>query len=397
MVVALEIFRSKMVFSGKEGYGPDDNNIPAFRRGYQLGPDHSSPNVWAYGPQNTQDGPGRDKSITADDVAYYDALLPVQLEYSGEFGTELVLFLPFCNWLSMIGLLKNRRIHTYRGMRCFYDDLECLEVVEKEEQRVYVRPRDRPSWLPVKREHDFDDRGRPPQHLYPDLRSKFSRMQLIPDIRNVGRPLLVIHNKHNSEWRSGPVNFISLDSLDCIFRLLKPKFTIVYIRHGMAAKDVNFSEDAAIVFRFNDTALLERHPDVYSFDNLYLSHVANGGALDLNTFKNVIYSHCYHFISCQGGGGHHIALFSGSLLAILHRRGHEERWAYGDGFYSFMATPPPIRAICRTEEDLLRALSLFSDTSISDGRVLLDAADEELAKEFSPCLLVGPRRSSLAK
>jgi hypothetical protein len=91
--------------------------------------------------------------------------LPELLEYTGEFGPELVLFTSFCHWLSKEGLLQKRRIVTYRGMRCFYDDLDCLEVIEKDVPRKYVPPQDRQQWLPVKNEHDFDGRGRPSRHL----------------------------------------------------------------------------------------------------------------------------------------------------------------------------------------------------------------------------------------
>ncbi|MFL9998601.1 hypothetical protein PQR34_44555 [Paraburkholderia sediminicola] len=322
---------------------------------------------------------------TPDDaVVNYNTSLPDELDYTGEFGPELVLFLPFCNWLSKMGLLKNRRIRTYRGMSCFYDDLDCLEIIEKDEQRIYVPPKNRPSWLPARDEHNFDNQGRPPQHYYPDLRAKFRNLPLLRELRNLGRPLLIIHNKHNDEWGIGPVNHISLASLDKIFQKFKTRFAIIYIRHGIEKKDANFSDDHNTPQHFDDRCLLDCHPEVYVFDDLYSLHRAEGGAHDLNTFKNILYSHCYHFISSQGGGAHHIALFSGSFLAILHRRGSEEHWAYSDGYYSFMANVPPIRVICRTEGELLSAISLLPNTSIYEDRVLLHAGSEELLTEFSP-------------
>src|SRR5262249_55672117 len=100
-------------------------------------------------------------SISTGSRRIYPAmLLPELLDYTGEFGPELVLFNPFCRWLAKEGLLKNRRIRTYRGMRCFYDDLDCLEIIEKAEPRRYVPPNQRPEWLPIKNEHNFDNLGR---------------------------------------------------------------------------------------------------------------------------------------------------------------------------------------------------------------------------------------------
>jgi len=310
--------------------------------------------------------------------------LPDVLEYTGEFGPELVLFLPFCRWLSSAGLLKERRIRTYRGMRCFYDDLDCLEILEKDQQRRYVPPQERPAWLPVKNEHTFDTFCRPAVHLYPDLRAKFCGLPLTPEIGAVDRPLLIIHNKHTIEWSAGPVNQIPLAVLDGVFGTLKRKFTVVYIRHGIGPTDPGYSDDDQSQRTFQDRALLDSHPEVFCFDDLYAAHRAGGGTQDLNTYKNVLFSRCHHFITSQGGGAHHIALFSGSLLVIMHRRGFEESWAYGPGYYGFMAAVPPIRAICRTDDDLVRALPLFIDTTMAEDRVVLAPGNERLLAECSP-------------
>jgi hypothetical protein len=310
--------------------------------------------------------------------------LPDLLAYTGEFGAELILFTSFCGWLSKAGLLKDRRIQTYFGMRCFYDDLDCLEVLEKNEVRCYVPPRHRPSWLPIKNEHNFDNLGRSPFHLYPDLRGRFQKLPLLPEIDSVN-PLLIVHNKYNDEWSDrGPINYIPLGALENIFRQLRHVFTIVYVRHGGGVEHPEFSDDRGTPRPFEDRPLLDRYPEVHRFDDLYKLHRAQGGTQDLNTFKNVLYSRCYHFISSQGGGAHHIAMFSGSLLAILHRGGAEECWAYGDGYYNFMAKEPPIRAICRTEVELVRALPLFVNTTVTDDRVSMGTRSTQLLSEFSP-------------
>ena len=310
--------------------------------------------------------------------------LPKVLEYSGEFGPELVLFLPFCNWLSKEGLLKNRYIRTYRGMGCYYSALDCRGVIEKDQPRTYISAPRRPNWLPVRDEHNFDNLGRPSRHLYPDLRRQFGQLPMLPDLGSADRPLLIIHNKHNNEWNSGPVNHIPLSTLEAIFTALKRDFTIVYIRHGMSAQDQNFSDDHNSATPFDDRALLQRHPEILCFDDLFADHRAQGGSYDLNTFKNVLYSRCYRFISSQGGGTYQIALYSGSLLVVLHRRGEEEHWQYGDGNYSFMAAVPPILAICRTVDDLVRSLPLFQNTVTTEDRILLAAGSAPLLAELSP-------------
>src|SRR5262245_33613763 len=104
--------------------------------------------------------------------------LPDVLEYTGEFGAELVLFLPFCEWLSSQRLLSNRSICTYAGMRCFYERLDLGTLIEKEEERRYVPPNKRPCWMPIRDEHRFDVRISKRFLRYPDLRARFSRYRV---------------------------------------------------------------------------------------------------------------------------------------------------------------------------------------------------------------------------
>ena len=309
--------------------------------------------------------------------------LPEVLEYTGEFGPELILSVPAIRWLSQEGLLKNHRIKTYKGMRCFYDDINCLEVIEKNEPRVYVPAQKRASWLPVKNEHDFDGQSRPTRHLYPDLRQKFCDIPL-PDIEGLTSSLIIIHNKHNDEWGIGPVNHIPLDTLDASLRTLKQHFSVVYIRHGIAPRDPGLSEDHNTSQTFGDREILNKYPEVLCFDDIYATYRRNGGDRDINTFKSALYSRCYRFISSQGGGAAQIAFYSGSLLVVLHKNGQEENWAYSNGYYGFVARVPPILAICRNETDLRRSLSLFDGTKVVGERIWLAPGSESLLTSLSP-------------
>lgn len=318
-----------------------------------------------------------------NDVTNWLAALPEDLEYVGEFGPELVLALPVLNWLSITGNLSDRRIVTYTGMRCFYDDLKCREIVEKKAKRQFVYPVARAFWLPAKNEHTFDDKQRKPVHIWPDLRAKFQKLPLTPNVTAAGKPLLIIHNKYCDEWQRGPINFLSIDLLDQIFNRLSKTFTIVYIRHGKSKKE-GFAEDHNTLMDFDDHGLTDKYDDVHGFDDLYKKHIELGGTQDINTFKNVLYSRCYHFMSSQGGGAHQIALYSGSVLSVMHRMGKEELWAYDEGYYGFMATIPPIRAICRDEQDMLRSVDLFADSQVVDRRVLVARSAFETVEYLSP-------------
>jgi len=318
--------------------------------------------------------------------------LPDTLDYEGEFGAELLLFLPFVTWLSKAGWLRSRRLRIYQGMRCFYDDLDCLELLEKNQLRLYLPPEQRLASLPVKDEHTFDGIGRSPFHMDPDLRRKFAALPISAAIEMPARPLLIVHNKHNTEWMHTPVNFISLHTLDAMFRALTPHFTVVYIRHPVNDTPVGFSADLVRAVPFDDRSVLAQHPDVWSFDDIYATYKAAGGPYDVNTFKNVLYSRCYRFISSQGGGAHHIACFSGSLLMVLHRKGSEDQWAYRDGYYRFVSNPAPRLAICRNEADLIRGLDLFIDSAVCDRQILLASRHERLLHQLSASTLSDRQR-----
>jgi hypothetical protein len=194
----------------------------------------------------------------------------------------------------------------------------------------------------------------------------------------------VIHNKHNDEWHRGPVNHIPLTTLARLFHSLSEHNTVVYIRHGVSPPSHGFSDDHNTPQPFDETPLLQRYPQVFAFDELYRQHLSQGGSQDVNTFKNVIYSRCYRFVSSQGGGAHQIAMYGGSLLVVLHRSGAEELWAYAGGYYGFMANIPPIRAICRSDADLLTTLSLLNRSRFVQDRVLVDLRDGDVLMSLSP-------------
>ena len=318
--------------------------------------------------------------------------LPEDIEYTGEFGPELVLALPFFTWLSQAGLLRSRRIVTYKGMRVFYEDLDCREIVEKDGKREYIHPRKRPAFLPRKNEHSFDGHGRSNLHVWPDLRARFQKFPLLPDICVDGRPLLIVHNKYCNEWNRGPINFMSVELLRSIFQSLSPHFTIVYIRHGMKPVE-GYVEDENQLMELDDRPLIEQSDNVWLFDDLYDEHKRRGGDQDLNTFKNVLYSRCHHFISSQGGGAHQIALYSGSLMTVLHRKGSEEKWAYSEGYYNFMARVPPILAVARNDQDILSALPLYVGTTVLDDRTYLAFGAAAILEQLSPKRMVPPPAS----
>ena len=306
--------------------------------------------------------------------------LPEVLRYRGEFGAELVLFLPFVTWLSKAGLLVDRVIETYMGMACFYEDLDVREVRETSELRRYVAPKHRLHCMPVKDEHDFRAGQVAPYMAFPDLRRKFlDRRDLQGVLDGLLGPsekkLLIIHNKFATEWKCAPINFINIETLKELFSILCDNFQVVYVRHRGGVVAHGYSPDASNMLAFGDTDMAALAPGVLDFEEIYQRALSAGFVHGINFFKNLLYARCYNFISVQGGGAHHCALFSGSTLSILHKRGAEVHGVYQDGYYGFAANPPPVRLICQTDRQLLAAGALMARSRIFSGRTFLSPSD----------------------
>lgn len=309
--------------------------------------------------------------------------LPRTLEYRGEFGLELLVFLPFVRWLSERGLLRERTVSTYKGMEPFYRGIDGV-LVERDEKRTFVPPGDRPSFLPVNDE--FALTGATPCHRYPELRGMFADLVLDPALEAAiaRKPLLIIHNKYTDEWNKGPVNHLDLDTLERLIAVLRDAFTVVYIRHGIRDLPTGYTEDQNDILPFNDLGLIARHPDVLLFDDLLDAHMARRPESNINEFKNALCSRCFRFITSQGGGAHHLAFFSGSIMAILHREGLEENGAYETGFYTFVSDPPPLLLCCPDGNDIVRAGEVIARTRLEGGRISLGAGDEAAAAMLAP-------------
>jgi hypothetical protein len=311
--------------------------------------------------------------------------MPSVFEYTGEFGTELILFRPFMAWLSSAGLLKGRKIKTYVGMRHFYSSLECEEIIEKTEKRLFVDYDYRPDFLPIKCEHDFDKKPTAPFLLFEDFRKVFGQTSLPEAVLAAlgDKPLLIIHNKINVEWDAGPKNVIDGETLEKIFSDYNQKYKIIYIRHGMRPNSDLFEDHHPFVAAEFDKYLTEKYK-ILLFEDLYDLNSSTGGMRDVNLFKCALYSKCFFFISSQGGGALQISCFSGSLMMVLHSRGNEENWAYDQGYYSFASNPCPIRTIFRTCAELRGALALLDKPVVESGRVILNESCAELLRAFSP-------------
>jgi hypothetical protein len=299
--------------------------------------------------------------------------LPDLLAFAGEFGAEVNSFVPFVYWLHRANLMHGRRIQTYQGMRPFYFFLEPDQIEEVTTLRQFVFPQHRPEWLPNRDDHQS---SRSPFEMFPDYRSHYR-----DGLFNLGRPLLIIHNKVTPEWGGPPRNMLSLGLLDALFEQFSLRFHIVYLRAGLLGTPNGYSLDHQPELPFDDLALLRRHGRVEVFDEMAASLA---DAMSYNEAKLRLYAHADFHITVQGGNAHLLSMFSGGMVAILHRAGQETRHSYAHGHFSYAAAPPPRWLICRTEADVLRCVPLFRDAVLANGQVLLPPAHAATLRALSP-------------
>ena len=307
------------------------------------------------------------------------AAMPETLKYEGEFGAELVTFIPFVYWCHCIGLFKGRKVSTYKGMRPLYYFLGDDQVVERDDTRHWVPFAQRKSpdqWLVLPNANEHTS-VRSPMEYFPDYRSAFSTGELTFD-----KPLVVIHNKYNLEWNNEPPrNFFSLEDLEEMFNLLKGGYQVVYIRHGMGGVSQGYSLDHNQLMDFGDADLLTRHPEVLSFNAL---HERFKDRFSVNAFKAALYAKSYRFISVQGGGAYQCAMYSGSGLLIYHKDGPEIHHSYSKGFFTRTANPAPLLLVATNRAELMAGVQAIGSGFVFSGRFIPGSKHINRMKRLSP-------------
>ena len=127
------------------------------------------------------------------------------------------------------------------------------------------------------------------------------------------KPMLVIANKYCIEYGSQPRNFLNEEVLDTLFSRLKHKYQVIYCRYkGEGANDGSW--DLTTVKVLEDDAILTKHPEVLSIEQLHKQHPY----LTYNTLQVMIYANCERFISVSGGTTIFISYFAPQTVMYGH-------------------------------------------------------------------------------
>jgi len=234
------------------------------------------------------------------------------LNIQTEFGRELILFIPYIYSLYQRNLLfPTAIISSFCGMRPFYYFLDEKQLNEKDDcrtskmiQGLYFNHTDN---LPL-----FNTKYWTPP--------PYKEVYYTPDAFQYEKPLCIIQNKYNLEWKENPVNYINTDCLHRLFTLLENSYQIVYIRpHSANDSQFGYSHDDNEEMELNDTEVLTQHPQVIPWNSLQEQHSQRGW--NYNELKLRLFASCTNYISVLGGNNYLNLYFAKKLLILRRRKG----------------------------------------------------------------------------
>lgn len=228
----------------------------------------------------------------------------VYIEYTGEYGTELGVFVPFINYLKVNNLLGNKKVVTYSGMRPYYFFLDDSEIYFKDVKRQYISANFR-KFLPKHISDDdivFSKNIIPELYLPPDYYSYFLKNT---DLQS-DKPILLFQNKYNSEWGGPAKNYFSIELIIQIVMVLQDRVNIIYIRsNDYKEKGYSCDQDEEVNMLFPDKLVLKTYfPNVILFENLI-----EKTNQPFNVLKCIVQSRAKYTLSTIGGFNYFNAFF----------------------------------------------------------------------------------------
>lgn len=225
-----------------------------------------------------------------------------KIDYQQEFQQELTFVLPFAYWHYLNGTLEKTISCNYTKELYFFSPDHEERYQERSIERMNF---DIPNVYHCKTLH-ADKWAQVP------LKAQYKN-----DIFVFKKPLLIIANKYNTEWKNEPINFFSIPMLDKMLARLSKKYQVVYNRPN----EQSIITDNSTILELNEVDFIRsNYPDVILADELYKQHseVVN----NFNHFQLMLYANCEHFVSVHGGTAA-LASYFGGKNVIFSRCGHE--------------------------------------------------------------------------
>jgi len=220
----------------------------------------------------------------------------------GEFGVELAVVIPYLKWLSDNNELG--KISIYEKMEPFYYFTKNIKIKTDKKREPYTMN------IPNGKYHL--NQINLSQFSPPPYKQIFKN-----EIFNFDKPILVISNKHTTEWNGPPINFIDIETLIILLKKLYNKYEIFYNNPTSY-----ITKDNSAIIPLNEISILKNEfPNIHIMQEEF-NKVKDKTNSNFNTYQLMVYASCNNFISVQGGGAVFCSYFGGKNL-IFAKQGDE--------------------------------------------------------------------------
>ncbi len=261
-----------------------------------------------------------------------------ETDWAGEFQEELTYVLPFAFWHHLNGTLK--RTLSCKGTKELYFFSENHEEKYAERDASFMF-----------RSYDFPN-------MTHSISKSFTKWVRVPFkekyVNNIfvyDKPILVIANKYNTEWGKPPINFLSIPTLEKIFRRYKDKYQIIYNR----PLSNHITLDNSEILSLNEYSWIkENFLDIILLNDLYEKNRSKVNSF--NHLQLMVYANCNHFISTHGGTAALASYFGGSNF-ILSNGGLEAMFREYSTIFPLLSGAQILHAT--NEDEILKFMSEF--------------------------------------
>ena len=258
--------------------------------------------------------------------------------YKGEFQQELTFVLPFAYWHYLNGTLK-------KTVSCL--DTKDFYFFSENHTEVFTQ-----------RTLEYDAHS----FQFPNMTHtiKFSTLKWAPvplkeHYKNntfvYDKPLLIIANKFNIEWKNFPLNFFNIPVLDRIFKKYKHKYQIIYNR-PLVNHIIMDNSDILDLDEYD--WIRSEHPEVILLNDLYQKHQTKVNSF--NHLQLMVYANSSHFVSVHGGTAALASYFGGTNI-ILSKSGIEHSFNEFDTIFPALSGARILHA--KHEDDIFTFLEEY--------------------------------------
>ena len=216
-----------------------------------------------------------------------------------EFGYELVSVIPYAYYLHSKGLLTGTESGNDTKPLYYFSPKHKINPKQRNFSnfKKVIAPN-------IKIHKPYLDKS---QFLVPPYKQVYSKNNPY----TFDKEIVIICNRHNTEWSAKPINFFGLPTLERMFKMLQDEYQVIYI--NVEGRPELY--DNAPPEPLGDFGLLKKYPKVINIHDL------PGKSFNLKQLQ--LFAKCSKFITMNGGHALLAAYFGGENI-LMSKYGHPQ-------------------------------------------------------------------------